>query len=387
MNAINRSTVLLMAVLGTVSGQTYEVPKDAVAQGGAGEKKDPPPTPQAAFNNFTWKGIKLSGILDGYYSASFNDPGGEKNQLRNFDINANKMDLNMLKFAIEKSPEPVGFRLDLGFGRAFQVFQSSEPTRRVDQLEPVMQAFVSLKPKAFQGVQVDVGKFYTTAGAEVTETHLNWNYSRALLYANGPYYHFGVRTTLPTYKGFTAGFQVVNGWNNVIDNNSGKTFGFTGSYTKGRVTYSNVYYVGPEKFNQNEGYRHFWDQVLLINVNSKLSTYVNFDLGAERMVSAPSAKFYGMAWAYRYQLSKRIAFANRYEVYRDAAGFISGTAQTLKEATFTGELKLVDGVLTRFEYRNDWSNRPYYEKAAGKPFAKSQPTFVIGLIGYFGPKS
>lgn len=347
----------------------------------------PAPTPQAAFNNFTWKGIKLSGILDGYYSASFNDPAGEKNQLRNFDVDANKMGLNMLKFAIEKAPEPVGFRFDLGFGKAFEIFQVSEPTKRVHQLEPVMQGYLSVKPKSWKGVQVDVGKFYTAAGAEVTETHLNWNYSRALLYANGPYFHFGVRTSVPVHKNFTAGFQVLNGWNNVADNNSGKTFGLTGAYSKGKVTYANVYYVGPEKTKTNQAYRHFWDQVLVINVNSKFSTYFNFDLGAEKQINAPSSKFFGGAWAYRYQLTKRIAFANRWEAYRDAAGFITGTTQTLKEGTFTGELKLADGVLTRFEFRNDWSNQPFFERATGKPFATSQRTFVIGLIGYFGPKS
>lgn len=32
---------------------------------------------------------------------------------------------------------------------------------------------------------MDFGKFYTSAGAELTETHLNWNYSRSLIYANG----------------------------------------------------------------------------------------------------------------------------------------------------------------------------------------------------------
>jgi hypothetical protein len=360
-----------------------------LAQADAQQNAQPAPQaqPQAAVSNFTWKGIKLSGVLDGYYSASFNDPAGEKNQLRNFDIDANKMGLNMLKFTVERSPEPVGFRFDLGFGKAFEIFQISEPTRRVDQLEPVMQAFLSFKPKSWKGVQVDFGKFYTSAGAEVTETHLNWNYSRALLYANGPYFHFGLRTTVPLHKNFTAGVQVVNGWNNVADNNSGKTLGFTGALTKGKVTWANVYYVGPEKTKTSEAFRHFWDQVLLINVTSKFSTYLNFDLGVERQIQAPASKFYGLAWAYRYQLTNKIAFANRWEAYRDAAGFITGTKQTLKEGTFTGEFKLFDGLLTRFEFRNDWSDQPFFERATGKPFSKSQRTFVIGLVGYFGPKS
>ncbi len=64
------------------------------------------------------------------------------------------------------------------------------------------------------------------------ETNANWNYSRSLLFAWAiPYYHFGLRTTFPVGAHFTGGVQVVNGWNNIEDNNSGKTVGLTGAFT------------------------------------------------------------------------------------------------------------------------------------------------------------
>ena len=103
-----------------------------------------------------------------------------------------------------------------------EIFHATEPGG-LEIYKHIFQAYVSLKPAKWHGFQVDFGKFVTSAGAEVTETHLNWNYSRALLFANGPYYHFGLRTTAPLSKNFTAGVQLVNGWNNVEDNNSAKT--------------------------------------------------------------------------------------------------------------------------------------------------------------------
>ena len=43
-----------------------------------------------------------------------------------------------------------------------------------------------------KGLQINVGKFVTPAGAEVIETKDNWNYSRGLLFALAiPYFHFG----------------------------------------------------------------------------------------------------------------------------------------------------------------------------------------------------
>ena len=34
----------------------------------------------------------------------------------------------------------------------------------------------------------------------------------------------------PIGKVFTGGVQIVNGWNNIEDNNSGKTMGFVGNF-------------------------------------------------------------------------------------------------------------------------------------------------------------
>jgi hypothetical protein len=348
----------------------------------------PAPEPQKAVNNFTWKGIKLSGVLDGYLEHNYNKPASGKNATRAFDTEHDKVDLNMLKFAIEKDPAPVGFRLDLGLGRAFDVFQFFEPTRRVEQLLPVMQGYLSVKPKAWNGLQIDVGKFYTWAGGELTETHLNFNYSRGLLYNNGPFFHFGIRGTKPIGKNFTAGVALLNGWNNVADQNSGKTLGFTGIYTKGKVTWAQTYYVGPEKFKLNKGYRNFYDTVVAINTSDKNSLFTNFDYGVERGVGGEKgAKFAAISFADRYAITSHVAVSGRYEWYNDAQGFITGQAQKLQSFTLTGEYKFFDGLLTRLEFRRDISNEPFFDRRAGLTNIKSQNTLLIGLVGYFGPKS
>ena len=85
-----------------------------------------------------------------------------------------------------------------------------------DQGDYIEQAFLSLKPPKAKGFELDFGKFVTSAGAEVIEAKDNWNYSRSLLFAWAiPYWHFGLRTSMPVSKIDTIGVQVVNGWNNV----------------------------------------------------------------------------------------------------------------------------------------------------------------------------
>ena len=45
------------------------------------------------------------------------------NGLRNFDVKANQFSLNMAKLSLEHGADPVGFRVDFGFGRAFDIIQ------------------------------------------------------------------------------------------------------------------------------------------------------------------------------------------------------------------------------------------------------------------------
>jgi hypothetical protein len=369
----------LFAVLFTVSmafAQT-QTPPDSQSQ------QAPPPSPPA----WSVGPIDFSGTIDGYYSLNFNHPESRTNNLRNFDVRANSFSLNMAELTMKHDPDPVGFRIDLGFGRAFDIIHATEPlTRGQDIFDHIVQAYVSVKPKSWGGFQFDFGKFYTSAGAELTETYLNWNYSRSLLYANGPYYHFGVRTSKPLTSWFTAGFQVVNGWNNVEDNNSGKTLGFTTAMTGKKIAWTNAYYVGPEKTNTNEGYRHFWDTVLTLNPNDKANFYVNFDYGVDKVKGGTDNDFYGVAFAHRYAFNNWFAVSPRFEVYKDAQGFITGKAQTLKEFTMTAELKMKEGFLTRFEYRSDWSDKPFFDRGNEPASHKSMTTLLVGFVAYFGPK-
>ena len=67
----------------------------------------------------------------------------------------------------------------------------------------------------------------------------NWSYSHGILFGYAiPYYHFGLRTSMPVTKSWTAGVQVVNGWNNVTDNNGGVTIGLTSSLVKPKFTWN-----------------------------------------------------------------------------------------------------------------------------------------------------
>ena len=378
----------LTAVLYMTSafGQTGATQEPAKAPDKPADAPAPAPAPAAPAPSIWSVGpIDFSGLIDGYYDVNFNHPADSFNQLRNFDVKANQFSLNMAKLSLSHSPDPVGFQVDFGFGRAFEIIHASEQAPEIFQY--LEQVYISLKPKQMKGFELDFGEFVTSAGAEVIETNGNWNYSRSLLFAWAiPYYHFGLRTSMPLGKHFTAGVQLVNGWNNVEDNNSGKTVGLTSAVTFSKVTWSTNYYTGPENPNTNQGFRNLIDSTLLFTPSDKLNAYINYDYGRNKFPGPGSAHWSGIAGAVKLAPNSKFAVTPRIEYYNDTDGFTTGTIQQLWEFTMTGEYKMVEGFLARVEYRHDHSNMPFFNRGDTLAAVPDQNTILVGMVAFFGPK-
>jgi len=178
----------------------------------------------------------------------------------------------------------------------------------------------------------------------------------------------------------------VNGWNNIEDNNSGKTVALTGTYTNHLFSWSHNYIAGPEKNGTNKGLRHLYDTTLLLTPAPKANFYINYDYGVDKGIVSGENRWVGVAGAARLAVNNWLAFAPRLEWFNDATGFATGIAQRVKEATLTGEIKLKEGVLTRLEYRRDWSNEPFFDRGNDPGTHRNQDTLLAGFVVYFGPK-
>jgi Putative beta-barrel porin-2, OmpL-like. bbp2 len=335
--------------------------------------------------------LDFSGYLDGYYSYNANRPSnaanGQVNDLYNFNDKTDQFNLSALKFTINHDADPIGAHVDILFGRTNALIHSATEKSTNDYIE---QAYISAKPNKAHGAEFDFGQFVTSAGAEVIEAKDDWNYSRSLLFAFAiPYYHFGLRTSVPVTKTWTAGAQVVNGWNNVVDNNGGVTIGLTSVLTKPKYGWALNYYTGPENTDTQKGYRNLIDTTVMLTPTSKISAYINYDYGQNRasdQSNGPTTSLHwqGVAFAARGQVTGKSALAARYEYYDDQ-GFETGLAQDVQEFTATYEYKWLAGLLARAEFRRDWSSQPYFHKG-DTSMVDAQTTATVGLIAFFGPK-
>jgi len=337
--------------------------------------------------------MDLSGLIDGYYSYNENRPSSaannQTNDLYNFNDKTDQFNLSEARLTLNHDPDPVGAHIDLFYGRTNTLINGGSH----DQGDYIEQAFLSLKPPKAKGFELDFGKFVTSAGAEVIESKDNWNYSRSILFAWAiPYYHFGVRTSMPISKVDTIGVQVVNGWNNVTANNGGVTIGLTNALVKPKYTWNLNYYTGPSNTDTQNGYRNLVDTTLLLTPNAKFNAYLNYDYGQNRDgITSTGAgdknlnHWQGAAIAAREQITGTSALAGRFEFFHDMNGYSTGVAQEVKEFTGTYEYKWVEGLLTRVEYRRDWSDEPFFHKG-NTGMVDAQSTLTVGFVAFFGPK-
>jgi hypothetical protein len=330
-----------------------------------------------------------TGFVDGYYSFNDNHPtgaeNGKSNDLYNFDYNANQPSLSGVKLTLNHDPGKLGAHFDFIYGDTNKLINAK------NQLEWVEQAYISTKPPKAKGFELDLGKFVTSAGAETIEAKDNWNYSRSLLFAWAiPYWHFGLRSSMPVSKTDTVGLQVVNGWNNIIHDTGGVTVGFTNALVEPKYTWNFNVYTGPSNSPGQNAYRNLFDTTVLFTPNAKLNWYLNFDFGANRdslaggLGDTNKSYWTGLAIAAHEQVTAKNALAARVEFFDDQNGYSTGTVQTVKEGTLTYEYHWKVGLVSRAEYRRDWSDEPYFHRG-GDRMVDAQSTLTVGLIAIISP--
>jgi hypothetical protein len=330
----------------------------------------------------------LSGFVDIYYGYNANQPISRTNSFRSFDALSNQFALNLVELRVDKAPEAThsrtGYRVSLGYGQAINAVNGTEPGGLgFDQY--LKEAYFSYLAPAGKGLQVDLGKFVTPAGAEVIETRDNWNYSRGLLFSYAiPYYHFGIRAKYAFNDKYSLTGYVVNGWNNVVEDNTGKTYGMSlGWNVTKRVSVTQNYMAGPEQAD-NSNWRQLWDTVITYSPTSKLSLMANSDYGrGDRLAGVVHPVYWmGLAGYVKYAFNDKYAVASRYEYYDDHDGFTTGIAQNFNGVTGTLQRTIASHILTRLEFRRDISNRPTFVRGNNLP-ASGQNTATAGLVFMF----
>lgn len=344
-------------------------------------------------------GATLTGYVDTFYNVNTSQPANHLSGARSWDGMNNGINLNMVNLVLDKGVDKdsrAGYHVSLAFGRQMDVINAAEPVATVHNQpgwdQYLLEAYFSYLAPVGKGLQFDVGKFVTPMGAEVIPTKDNWNYTRGLLFNYAiPLYHYGLRAKYTISPKVTLTGYVLNGWNNVIDNNSGKTgaVSLALNATK-KLTITQNYMFGPEQSQPFAGgtvtadkhWRQVSDTTFAYAATKKLTLQTNIDYGRDTIQGAPNAVYWtGVANYIRYAVNSKYAFTARQEYYLDHDGFTTGLAQHINEVTGTFERRVAGHIISRLEYRRDMSNQPiFFDHSLPTATLKNQNTFTAGVI-------
>jgi len=178
-------------------------------------------------------GFKISGATDVTYTQNFNNPSNNVNNMRIFDTQANSFVPQVAQLVFEKPTsagsayDRVGFRARLSWGaqarfsRARTNYQPGNDNAEFDPQEIYGEYLAPLG----NGLKIQVGKIHTLVGLEQINSWDNYNISRTFMFGlSQAFTTTGIRFTYPINKYATVAMGLVNGWDNIEDNNRGKTF-------------------------------------------------------------------------------------------------------------------------------------------------------------------
>ena len=343
--------------------------------------------------------LDASGIaIDGYIDAAYNHLSGRgvftsgvANRV--FDTEHNSFILHQAAITIAKQPkEGFGGLANLTLGKDANVIAPFDANPGANSYFDITQAYAQY---ATGPLTVMAGKFVTSAGAEVIKSPSNVNYSRSILFGYAiPFTHTGVRATYAASDMFTLIGGVNNGWDDLKDTNSQKTWELGVLVTPLKsLTISAVDYIGTERVGGltsvgPQGSRNIFDLVATWAVTDKLSLTLNYDYGTQDNTAtvtpngASKAKWTGVAGYATYQFTDMWRLSGRVEYFDDEDGYRTGVVHKWKEGTITLGFLPAKSFELRAEIRYDSSDKASFVKPDGTA-GKNQTSYGLQALYKF----
>jgi hypothetical protein len=379
----------------------------AFAQGQTAASASTPPAAQEPKGTQTqkaadnpWAGMMFGAAIEAFYQYNWNRPPDRVLPLRAYDTRSNTFAIQQAALIIEAAPDVeagrrFGGRMDLQFGMATETVQgnpANEP--RPEAYRHLWQVYGTyVLPVGPGGLQIDAGKYASMLGYETNYAKDNQAFSRAYLFNFLPFYHSGVRLTLPVNERISLLYMLSNGIQQTEDFNDFKS-NHVAAVLKptGRVTWIVNYYLGQEQPDGGEpggpdGFFRVFDTNVSVAATPRLALAVDLNHVTNAVATiAESSSLQGFGAYARYQLTTPVAVGVRYERLDDE-GLFGGIDQVLQESTLTAEYRLADGFLVRAEFRRDWSNERFFPgRLGGADPRNGQSTALVGGVWWFGTK-
>jgi len=364
---------------------------------------------------------KFSGYLETSYNYNFNQPNGQINRGRSFDTRANSFNLNAFQLqATGALGDNSGYTAKMLFGTDASAIKNpngnaTNLTGTTNDEVDIEEAYAWYKAPLGSGLTITAGRFVTFEGIEVIEGKDDYTVSRGLLFGLAePFTHTGVKADYQFTKQLDLALGVVNGWDQVEDQNSSKTFigrlgvnlgdPFSGGLS---WTYGDEKPYAGSAVDVNHDMRTSVDATFSTVFNktftlayqanygeeANANTYAESHNGTVAPAGTSYATWFGFGIQPKVTITDKFWIGGRYEYFEDKdgarTGGVAGTLKptTLQNFTIAPAYKLTDALTVQTELRYDWSNVNYFDQrnsagAVPAGFASANQATVGAKIDY-----
>ena len=260
------------------------------------------------------------GFVDAYYGYDFNH--ATTNTRPVFLYSHNRQNEFTVNNAI------LGARYDNGQVRgALALHAGSYVSANYANEDPVFkhiyEAYAGFRP--FKKAWLDLGIFGAHIGFESAISKDNWTLTRSVMAENSPYYESGARFTYEVNSKLTLTGLVLNGWQNIRENNQAKALGTQIQWkpTEKLLLNSSTFYGNEQPTDSLVRRRYYHNFYVTYLAANRLNLTLVFDVGKQQSASHHGYDTWHAGSAFmKYKLAEKLSSTLRGEYYYAERGVI-----------------------------------------------------------------
>lgn len=296
--------------------------------------------------------VSFGAFVDTYYMYDFNSPGGNtKSHPFTQPTRNNEFNVNLAHLELRLNGTNVHGALALHTGTSVRANYAAETdNRELSQL--IHEAWAGYQ--IVDGVWIDAGIYPAPYGFEGWISRDNKTYTRSIVADYSPYYQTGVKLSWQASNEFSAGVNIINGWQNISETNSDKAIGITLGYAPSSTisfTYNN--FIGNEMSDSVEAATRFYNNLCTrFTTSDAFQIDLTTDYGMQN-VAGQSQSWMGAALIGRYIFSDKLSASLRGEYYKDEHQIILVTGTPNGFDGFGGSLNFDVALMSQLVWRSE----------------------------------
>jgi hypothetical protein len=318
---------------------------------------------------FNYQGkVVVSAYIDSYYGYDFNRPAsGERSYFVSM-ARHNEMTVNLAYVDVKYSSSRLRARFVPGFGSYINANYANEP----GSFKNFIEASIGIRLSDKKNIWLDAGILgspYTNESA-ISKDHLMYTRSFAPEYV--PYYLSGVKLTVPVNAKTNFYLYLLNGWQQIVDQNKGKSIGTQVEFRPNNNWLLNWNtYVGDERSQAAPQFRtRYFSDVFFIYNKGRIAATGCLYGGIQNVENVDgttgSREWWQANLITKYAFNERISLSGRVEYFSDPASvmIVPVVPNVVGFSSYSTGLclnvQVASNVLARFEGRTFFSEKEVY---------------------------